>query len=166
MQWQPGAGDALLAGRAGDRVGCAGGAPSRAPCQLPPKMSRPTLTPARLIMAVFFMQAVILGSLYPRYPDIEARLAVGPGVLWIGFLGSSVGALAALLASGAVIERLTPRRTILFAFVLYCLTGMLPAFATDVASLFICLLAVGLVYPLMDVAMNVEANRIEDRKSV
>jgi fucose permease len=124
-------------------------------------MSRSLLTPARLIMAVFFMQAIVVGSLYPRFPDIEERLAVGPGELWLGFQGMPVGALAALLASGALIERLTPRWTILVAFILYCLTAMLPGFAFDVASLFVGLFAVGLVYPLVDVAMNVEANRIE-----
>jgi len=124
-------------------------------------MSRSLLTPARLIMAVFFMQAIVVGSLYPRFPDIKERLAVGPGELWLGFQGMPVGALAALLASGALIERLTPRWTILFAFILYCLTAMLPGFAFDVASLFVGLFAVGLVYPLIDVAMNVEANRIE-----
>jgi fucose permease len=124
-------------------------------------MSRSLLTPARLIMAVFFMQAVVVGSLYPRFPDIKERLAVGPGELWIGFQGMPVGSLAALLVSGTLIERLTPRRTILFAFVLCCFAAMLPGFAFDVPSLFVGLLVIGLVYPLIDVAMNVEANRIE-----
>lgn len=119
------------------------------------------LTPARLIMGVFFMQAVVVSSLYPRYPDIQARLEVAPAELWIAFLGMSVGAFAALLASGALIERFTPRRTILVAFVLYCFAAMLPGFAFDLASLFLALFAIGLVYPLIDVAMNVEANRIE-----
>ncbi len=112
-------------------------------------------------MAVFFMQAVVVGSLYPRFPDIQDRLAVGPGELWIGFQGMPVGSLAALLVSGALIERLTPRRTIFFVFILYCFAVMLPGFAFDVASLFLGLFAVGIVYPWIDVAMNVEANRIE-----
>jgi fucose permease len=123
--------------------------------------SRSFLTPARLIMAVFFMQAIVVGSLYPRFPDIKDRLGVGPGELWIGFQGMPIGSLAALLLSGTIIERLTPRRTILFAFILYCFAAMLPGFAFDVASLLVGLFAIGLVYPLIDVAMNVEANRIE-----
>src|SRR5262249_45989205 len=47
------------------------------------------------------------------------------------------------------------------AFCFYCAAAVLPGFAWDVPSLFVALFFVGLAYPLIDVAMNVEANRIE-----
>jgi fucose permease len=118
-------------------------------------------TPALLIMGVFFMQAVLVSSLWPRLPDIQDRLEVGPRDLSLALLGMPIASLLALLVSGAAIERLTPRLTILLAFCFYCATAVLPGFAWDVPSLFIALFLVGLGYPLMDVAMNVEANRIE-----
>src|SRR5436190_2156254 len=124
-------------------------------------MRRPLPTPALLIMGVFFMQAVVVSSLYPRMPDIQDRLAIGPRDLSITLLGTPIASLCALLVSGALIERLTPRRTILFSFCLYCAAVTLPGFAWNVPSLFVALFCVGLGYPLMDVAMNVEANRIE-----
>jgi MFS family permease len=118
-------------------------------------------TPALLIMGVFFMQAVVVSSLYPRMPDIQARLAVGPRDLAIGLLGLPIASLCALLISGALVERITPRRTILLAFCFYCAASALPGFAWNVPSLFLALFLVGIGYPLVDVAMNVEANRIE-----
>src|SRR6266536_1798118 len=134
-----------------------------APLQLRsrPSMRRPLPTPALLIMGVFFMQAVVVSSLYPRLPDIQDRLEVGPRDLSLALLGMPIGSLCALLVSGALIERLTPRRTILLAFCFYCIAAALPGFAWDVPSLFLGLFLVGLAYPLIDVAMNVEANRIE-----
>lgn len=112
-------------------------------------------------MGVFFMQAVVVSSLYPRMPDIQHRLEVGPRDLSLALLGMPIASLLALLVSGVVIERLTPRLTILLSFCFYCAAGVLPGFAFDVPSLFLALFLVGLAYPLMDVAMNVEANRIE-----
>ncbi len=48
------------------------------------------LTPARLIMAVFFLHAVGLSNLWPRIPDLQAKLGVGPGELSIAMLGLPV----------------------------------------------------------------------------
>jgi MFS family permease len=112
-------------------------------------------------MAVFFMQAVLVANWVPRIPDMQAKLGVGPADLSIGLLGMPIGSLVALAVTGALIERLTPRLTILYAFSAYSFAIMLPGWAFDVPTLFVTLFVLGTVYPMMDVAMNVEANRIE-----
>jgi MFS family permease len=119
------------------------------------------VTPARLIMAVFFMHAFVLTNWFPRIPDIQHKLQIGPGDLSLGLLGSPVGTLIALPFAGAIIERLSPRLTIMIAFTLYCIGFTLPGWAWNVPSLFAALFVFGLSVPVVDVAMNVEADRIE-----
>jgi MFS family permease len=125
-------------------------------------VARPRIaTPPRLIMAVFFMHAVVLWNWFPRIADVLAKLQVTRGELSIGLLGSPVGTLIALFFAGPIVERLTPRRTIVFGFAAYCFGFALPGWAWNVPSLFAALFVVGLAQPMVDVAMNVEADRIE-----
>ena len=119
------------------------------------------VTPARLIMAVFTMHAVVMTNWFPRIPDVQAKLGVGPGDLSTALLGTPIGTVIALTFAGPVIERLTARRTVLFAFILYAAAFTLPGWAWNVPTLFGALFLVGLFLPVVDVAMNVEADRIE-----
>lgn len=124
-------------------------------------MPLPAIHPARLVMAVFFVLAIGFANWLPRIPDVQARLGVGPADLSIGLLGMPIGGLVALFAMGTIVEWLTPRRTIVVGFILLGLALCLPAWAWNVPSLFIALFLVGVFFPMVDVAMNVEANRIE-----
>ena len=77
-------------------------------------------TPARLIMTIFMMHSIVMTNWFPRIPDMQAKLEVGTGDLSLGLLGASIGTLVALPLAGQIIEWLSPRRTILVAFVFYC----------------------------------------------
>jgi MFS family permease len=119
-------------------------------------------TPARLVMAVFFMQAMTLANWVPRIPDVQAKLALTPGELAIAVLGMPVGSLLALLSSGPLIERITARRTVFLGFLIYLLFLPLAGLAWDLASLFAAMFLLGIFSPLVDVAMNVEAARVQE----
>ncbi len=126
-----------------------------------PSWALRVFTPPRLIMAVFFMHAFVMTNWFPRIPDIQNKLHVGPGELSLGLLGSPVGTLIALPFAGAVIERISPRLTIMIAFIFYCVGISLPGWAWNVPTLFAALFVLGVALPVVDVAMNVEADRIE-----
>ena len=49
----------------------------------------------------------------------------------------------------------------MIGFVCYCVAIALPGWSWNVASLFVALFLIGLCHPVIDVAMNVEAARIE-----
>jgi MFS family permease len=117
--------------------------------------------PRRLIMGVFFLHAFVMTNWFPRIPDVQADLGVGPGALSLGLLGSPVGTVLALPFAGGIVERLSPRRTIMLAFAVYAFGICLPGFAFNVPTLFAALFVLGVALPVVDVAMNVEADRIE-----
>jgi MFS family permease len=118
-------------------------------------------TPARLVMAVFFMQAMTLANWVPRIPDVQAKLGLTPGELAIALLGVPVGSFLALLSSGQLIERITARRTVFLGFLFYLSFLPLIGWAWNLASLFAALFLIGIFSPLVDVAMNVEAARVQ-----
>lgn len=118
-------------------------------------------TPTRLIMVVFMMHSIIMTNWFPRIPDMKATLGVGTGNLSLGLLGASIGTMVALPFAGQIVEWLSPRRTIFVAFIFYCLGFALVGWAWSVPSLFAALFLAGLFLPIVDVAMNVEADRIE-----
>lgn len=118
-------------------------------------------TPPRLIMAVFFMHSVVIGNWLQRIPDVQARLGVGTDDLSLALLGGPFGTLIALFFAGPIVERLTPKRTIILLFIAYYVAYCLPGWTWSIPSLFAALFLVGLSQPVVDVAMNVEADRIE-----
>jgi len=113
-------------------------------------------------MAVFFMQAMTLANWVPRIPDVQEKLSLTPGELSIALLGMPVGSLLALLSSGPLIEKITARRTIYIGFLVYLAFLPLAGWAWDLPSLFAALFLLGIFFPLVDVAMNVEAARVQD----
>jgi MFS family permease len=119
------------------------------------------ITPARLVMTIFVMHSFVMTNWFPRIPDMQAKLGVGTGDLSLGLLGASIGTLVSLPFAGQIIEWLSPRRTILVAFVFYGAGFALVGWAWSVPSLFAALFLAGLFLPVVDVAMNVEADRIE-----
>lgn len=118
-------------------------------------------TPTRLIMTIFMLHSAVMTNWFPRIPDMQAKLGVGTGDLSLGLLGASLGTIVALPLAGQIVEWLSPRRTILVVFVFYCSAYALIGWAWSVPSLFAFLFLAGLFMPVVDVAMNVEADRIE-----
>ena len=119
------------------------------------------LTPQRLIMAVFLLHAMGLSSVWPRMPDLQARLGVGPGELSLAMLGLPVATVLAVPFAGSLVSRFGPRSILAVALPLTTLSIALPGWSLDIVSLFLALFVIGISYPVVDIAMNVEADRIE-----
>jgi MFS family permease len=115
----------------------------------------------RLIMAIFLVQAVVMGSWFPRIPEVQAALGIGPAQLAIALLGMPVGVLLTLPFAGGIAARFGARNTILGGFVLFLLVAPLPAFAWSVPSLFVALMAVGMALSGLELGMNVAADAVE-----
>ena len=119
------------------------------------------MTPARVVMAVYFVEAMTMGTWFPRIPDVQASLGLGPAQLAIALLGSSTGGFISSMFAPRLIERITPRRAMMLGFLAYCLALELPGWAWDTWSLLAALFIMGLTYVLIDLSMNVEAARIQ-----
>ncbi len=125
-------------------------------------MSRiPLLSKTTAIMVAFFFQAFASGGLYTRIPDIQRALDLSESQLGLTLMGQPVGALLVFLFASRIVESAGPRLILAVGLVLLAswnvAMGIAPSqwVATVLFALF------GATFALANVAMNVEADRIE-----
>ena len=113
------------------------------------------------IMAIFFVQSIAMGSWFPRIPEVQSALGLGPAELALALLGMPIGLLLTLPFAGAFVAKVGARVTIIGGFALFLLLAPLPSLAWNLPSLFIALLLVGTVVSGLELGLNVAADAIE-----
>ncbi|MEO6013523.1 MAG: MFS transporter [Devosia sp.] len=121
----------------------------------------PFFTTQRLVMLVFFLQPIAFGSWLPRIPDIQLAVGLGPQGLALALLGLPCGTLATLPFAGRIVGQIGARRAMLIGFVMHLIAVCLPPFSTHAAFLFVSLIFVGSSMSFLELALNIEAARVE-----
>ena len=119
------------------------------------------LDPRMTIRLTFLLHALATGSLFTRIPDIQAGLGIDAGTLGLSLLGQPVGAIAVFMLSSRLIEAVGTRVVLLGAIPLCAGLTALMALAPTPLLLFAVFAIYGMVFALSNVAMNVEADRVE-----
>lgn len=107
------------------------------------------------------MHAFIVGSMFSRLPEIQKYLQLGTGDFGLILIGIPFGALTGSLLISRLIEAAGTRKTILIFFPIFAFVPLLTSFSTDKFLLLITLFCFGATLAAGNVAMNVEADRIE-----
>lgn len=131
-----------------------------APATSPPSQQR-LLTPQLAIMAVFFIQAFAGGCIFPRIPDIQTGLGLSEGALGLVLMGQPIGAFSTILVSSFLIERFGPQPILRLAIPMIGVATLLIALAPTAPYLFGAMLVYGVSFAVANMAMNVEADRVE-----
>ena len=113
------------------------------------------------IVALFFTHALAAGAIHTRIPDLQLAMGLSEGQLGLVLMGQPLGALSMFLFSSAIIERFGPRRTILAVLPIVIITAALATVLLHPAALFMLLAFNGIGFSLSNIAMNVEADRVE-----
>ena len=123
---------------------------------------RPALRASRFaVLAVFFVNGVVIGTWLVRIPAIRERLSPGEGLLGVALLGAAVGALVAMPLVGALVSRFGSRRVVGMAVLVLSLSLVTPALAPSLPFLVPALIMLGAANGGLDVAMNAQAVAIE-----
>jgi MFS family permease len=113
------------------------------------------------IIALFFVHALAVGAIHTRIPDIQLMVGLSDAQLGLVLMGQPLGALGTFLFSSRIIERFGPRRVILLVMPLMMISAALITVWLNPVAMF-CLLAVnGVGFSLTNIAINVEADRVE-----
>jgi MFS family permease len=113
------------------------------------------------IVALFFTHALAAGAIHTRIPDLQVAMGLSEGQLGLVLMGQPFGALTMFLFSSTIIERFGPRRAILAVLPIVIITAALATVLLYPIALFALLALNGLGFSLSNIAMNVEADRVE-----
>lgn len=120
------------------------------------------MTQARLIMFIFFLEPLVFGNWLSRIPEVQAGLGLSPAQLALALLGMPIANLMILPFAGRICDWVGARNLLITAFTGMLLILTLPGLAFNIPSLFLILAACGMLLALAELAMNVEAARIEE----
>lgn len=114
-----------------------------------------------IIFAAFFGHAFAGGGIFTRIPDIQLALALNETVLGLALTTASVGGLLANLAAGRIVAAIGTKPLMVWGTPLLALASAAVALAPGLVTLFPAILLMGVCFSLVNVSMNVEADRIE-----
>ena len=115
------------------------------------------------VSLIFAVHGVISGTFAARLPWLQMKIHASPGVLGAVMITQTLGALAAMPATGRVVHRFGARTGMRVLIALFCASLAIPAFMPGAWSLSAVLLLFGATAGCADVAMNAHAVRIERR---
>lgn len=117
----------------------------------------------RALIAVFLVHGLLLGSWAPHVPLAKQRAGVDVDVFGVILLSMAVGAIAAMLLTGALIQRHGSAALTRLATLAFCATFLLPVIAGGAPVIALGLLVFGAAIGTMDVAMNAHGVEVERR---
>ena len=118
--------------------------------------------PARLSTRLSFLVAgLVMASWAPQVPYAKARLGLNESAFGLLLLCLGIGSVLAMQVTGALVARVGSRPVVLISGVGLCLTLPWLAYVGTTPALAVCLLLFGASIGSIDVAMNVQAVKVE-----
>src|SRR6187397_3022265 len=115
----------------------------------------------RATAVVFAVHGCVVGSFAARVPWIASHVGIDVGLLAVGLLMPGLGALIVMPFSGRLAHRYAFRPLMTATIAAFCLSLVLPALPTSLATLCIALLVFGATAGLADMAMNAQGVLVE-----
>jgi MFS family permease len=119
------------------------------------------IKPHYRVFACFFLFAFALGALLARLPDVQQNLGLDKAQLGLMLIGMAIGSLVSLSLGSQWIDRMGARLTaivtVLGTAFCYALIPWLPNAVLVFATLFVA----GILAGLLEINLNLEADRIE-----
>jgi MFS family permease len=119
------------------------------------------IKPHYRVFACFFLFAFALGALLARLPDVQEHLALDKAQLGLMLIGMAIGSLVSLSLGSQWIDRMGARLTAFLTVIgtafCYALIPWLPSAWLVFAALFVA----GILAGLLEINLNLEADRIE-----
>ena len=117
--------------------------------------------PQQNVYFAFFVYAFALGALFPRIGDLQMQMGIGESALGFALIGLSTGVQLSLFYADKILKRTGFRMALCLGVPLIGLSFVLASFAASPVGFFLALSVAGLAVGVVEVAVNLEADRIE-----
>jgi MFS family permease len=115
----------------------------------------------RRVFAAFFLYAFGFGGFFPRLAELQSGMGLSEGELGMGLIGTAIGSLVSLSLGGKVVAWAGARNILLTLPIIVTTIYALASLAVGQWSLFAVLVCAGLLIGIIEVVVNVEADRVE-----
>jgi len=116
---------------------------------------------AKPVYLGFFIYAFALGTLFPRIGDIQHQLGVEEGALGLAITGLPIGVQLSLLLADRIMKILSIKSVMNIGVPIIGLSFWFAALSPDIIGFFLWLFVSGLAVGVIEVAVNLEADRKE-----
>ena len=118
-------------------------------------------TPKNYVFFGFFIYAVALGALFPRLADLQAQMNISKASLGFALVGLPVGVQITLLFADRLVRKIPFRLLMGLGVPVIGLSQCLAGLATAPVPFFIYLMLGGSAVAVLEVAVNLESDRVE-----
>lgn len=112
-------------------------------------------------LVIFFVNGFGFANWIVRIPSVQEKLSLSEGSLGLALLALAGGALATMVVTGGLVQKLGSRPVIGVAGSIFGLSLVLPALAPSLPLLVLALLVAGAWHGALDVSMNAHAVAVE-----
>ena len=116
---------------------------------------------SRPVFVAFFLYAFALGTLFPRLGDLQLEMGLSESELGLSLIGLPLGVQLSLLVANRIISYLTLAQIMIFGLIMIVCSYTAAALVSDPYLFFLTLLMAGLSVGPLEVAVNLEADRVE-----
>lgn len=119
------------------------------------------MSAARALYVTFALQAFASGVILPRVPELQAKLQLTETELGAIFTAGALGGILTSLVAGGLARRYGTKGPVLSAICVMGIANVLAALAPSAITLGAVFFCSGLGFGISNVAMNLEADRME-----
>ena len=117
--------------------------------------------PKNAVFFGFFIYAVGLGTLFPRIADLQSQMEIDKATLGLALVGLPAGVQVTLLFADRLVRRIPFKVLLGFGVPVIGISQCLAAFSGGPLGFFFSLAFGGAAVALIEVAVNLEADRVE-----
>ena len=118
-------------------------------------------SPKNAVFFGFFIYAVGLGTLFPRIADLQSQMEIDKATLGLALVGLPAGVQVTLLFADRLVRRIPFKVLLGFGVPVIGISQCLAAFSGGPLGFFFSLAFGGAAVALIEVAVNLEADRVE-----